>query len=226
MKIEHLTLFDLDHTLLPIDSDQSWGRFTTDVGWTSREDFLLKNEAFYQDYCRGELDIHAYVRFTTQTIRDKGEALSNAMRERFVQEVIVPALKPEALSLVAEHQARGEAVMIITATNEWVTRPIADLFGVKDLIALQLSRDASGWITGEIEGTPSLGPGKLTRLLQWLDERGLHLSELTTTFYSDSINDAPLLGAVNFPVATNPDNALRALATQKGWPILELFATA
>jgi HAD superfamily hydrolase (TIGR01490 family) len=226
MKIEHLTLFDLDHTLLPIDSDQSWGRFTTQVGWTSKDDFLLKNEAFYQDYCRGELDIHAYVRFTTQTIRDKGPALSNAMRERFIQEVIAPAIKPQALSLVAEHQARGEEVMIITATNEWVTRPIADLFGVRDLIALELSRDAQGWITGEIEGTPTLGEGKLTRLRQWLLERGMTLSDLKTTFYSDSINDAPLLGAVNFPVATNPDDALRALATQRGWPILELFAAA
>jgi HAD superfamily hydrolase (TIGR01490 family) len=226
MKIEHLTLFDLDHTLLPIDSDQSWGRFTTQVGWTSKDDFLLKNEAFYQDYCRGELDIHAYVRFTTQTIRDKGPALSSAMRERFIQEVIAPAIKPQALSLVAEHQARGEEVMIITATNEWVTRPIADLFGVRDLIALELSRDAQGWITGEIEGTPTLGEGKLTRLRQWLLERGMTLSDLKTTFYSDSINDAPLLGAVNFPVATNPDDALRALATQRGWPILELFAAA
>jgi len=219
-------LFDLDHTLLPIDSDQSWGRFTTQVGWTSKDDFLLKNEAFYQDYCRGELDIHAYVRFTTQTIRDKGPALSSAMRERFIQEVIAPAIKPQALSLVAEHQARGEEVMIITATNEWVTRPIADLFGVRDLIALELSRDAQGWITGEIEGTPTLGEGKLTRLRQWLLERGMTLSDLKTTFYSDSINDAPLLGAVNFPVATNPDDALRALATQRGWPILELFAAA
>ena len=226
MKIEHLTLFDLDHTLLPIDSDQSWGRFTTQVGWTSKDDFLLKNEAFYQDYCRGELDIHAYVRFTTQTIRDKGPALSSAMRERFIQEVIAPAIKPQALSLVAEHQARGEEVMIITATNEWVTRPIADLFGVRDLIALELSRDAQGWITGEIEGTPTLGEGKLTRLRQWLLERGMTLSDLKTTFYSDSINDAPLLGAVNFPVATNPDDALRALATQRGWPLLELFAAA
>ena len=226
MKIEHLTLFDLDHTLLPIDSDQSWGRFTTQVGWTSKDDFLLKNEAFYQDYCRGELDIHAYVRFTTQTIRDKGPALSSAMRERFIQEVIAPAIKPQALSLVAEHQARGEEVMIITATNEWVTRPIADLFGVRDLIALELSRDAQGWITGEIEGTPTLGEGKLTRLRKWLLERGMTLSDLKTTFYSDSINDAPLLGAVNFPVATNPDDALRALATQRGWPILELFAAA
>jgi HAD superfamily hydrolase (TIGR01490 family) len=226
MKIEHLTLFDLDHTLLPIDSDQSWGRFTTQVGWTSKDDFLLKNEAFYQDYCRGELDIHAYVRFTTQTIRDKGPALSSAMRERFIQEVIAPSIKPQALSLVADHQARGEEVMIITATNEWVTRPIADLFGVRDLIALELSRDAQGWITGEIEGTPTLGEGKLTRLRQWLLERGMTLSDLKTTFYSDSINDAPLLGAVNFPVATNPDDALRALATQRGWPILELFAAA
>ena len=223
---KHLTLFDLDHTLLPIDSDQSWGRFTTQVGWTSKEDFLVKNEAFYQDYCRGELDIHAYVRFATQTIRNKGEALSNAMRERFIQEVIAPQIKPQALSLVAEHQSRGEEVVIITATNEWVTRPIADLFGVRELIALQLSRDPSGWITGEIEGTPTLGAGKLTRLQQWLTERGLSLSDLKTTFYSDSINDAPLLGAVNFPVATNPDDALRALATQNGWPILELFAHA
>ena len=226
MKTKHLTLFDLDHTLLPIDSDQSWGRFTTQVGWTSKEDFLVKNEAFYQDYCRGELDIHAYVRFATQTIRDKGEALSYAMRERFIQEVIAPQIKPEALSLVSEHQARGEEVVIITATNEWVTRPIADLFGVKELIALQLSRDPSGWITGEIEGTPTLGAGKLTRLQQWLTERGSSLSDFKTTFYSDSINDAPLLGAVNFPVATNPDDALRALATQNGWPILELFAQA
>ncbi len=226
MKTKHLTLFDLDHTLLPIDSDQSWGRFTTQVGWTSKEDFLVKNEAFYQDYCRGELDIHAYVRFATQTIRDKGEALSNAMRERFIQEVIAPQIKPQALSLVSEHQARGEEVVIITATNEWVTRPIADLFGVRELIALQLSRDPSGWITGESEGTPTLGAGKLTRLQQWLTERGSSLSDFKTTFYSDSINDAPLLGAVNFPVATNPDDALRALATQNGWPILELFAQA
>jgi HAD superfamily hydrolase (TIGR01490 family) len=226
MKTKHLTLFDLDHTLLPIDSDQSWGRFTTQVGWTSKEDFLVKNEAFYQDYCRGELDIHAYVRFATQTIRDKGEALSNAMRERFIQEVITPHIKPEALSLVAQHQDQGEEVVIITATNEWVTRPIADLFGVKELIALQLSRDPSGWITGEIEGIPSLGAGKLTRLNEWLAKRGWSLSELNTTFYSDSINDAPLLGAVNFPVATNPDDALRALAIQNGWPILELFAQA
>ena len=226
MKTKHLTLFDLDHTLLPIDSDQSWGRFTTQVGWTSKEDFLVKNEACYQDYCRGELDIHASVRCATQTIRDKGATLSNAMRERFIQEVIAPQIKPQALSLVSEHQARGEEVVIITATNEWVTRPIADLFGVKELIALQLSRDPSGWITGEIEGTPTLGAGKLTRLQQWLTERGSSLSDFKTTFYSDSINDAPLLGAVNFPVATNPDDALRALATQNGWPILELFAQA
>jgi len=226
MKTKHLTLFDLDHTLLPIDSDQSWGRFTTQVGWTSKEDFLVKNEAFYQDYCRGELNIHAYVRFATQTIRDKGPELSNKMRERFIQEVIAPQIKPEAMSLVAEHQSRGEEVVIITATNEWVTRPIADLFGVRELIALQLSRDANGWITGEIEGTPTLGEGKLTRLNEWLAKRGLSLSELNTTFYSDSINDAPLLSAVNCPVATNPDDALRSLATQNGWPILELFAQA
>ena len=228
MKIEHLTLFDLDHTLLPIDSDQSWGRFTTQVGWTSKDDFLLKNEAFYQDYCRGELDIHAYVRFTTQTIRDKGPALSSAMRERFIQEVIAPAIKPQALSLVAEHQARGEEVMIITATNEFVTRPIAEAFGVHELLAIELERDqtpgGSGWFTGEIRGVPSFREGKVTRMEQWMAERGLDWNQVHTTFYSDSINDVPLLEKADVPVATNPDERLRALAAERQWRILDLFA--
>ena len=226
MKSKSFALFDLDHTLIPIDSDQSWGRFTTDMGVTDAEDFLASNEAFYQDYCRGELDIAAYVRFTTQAARLMGPEKALALRARYIQEVIEPHIRPEALALVNEHRERGDHLVIVTATNEWVTRPIADCFGIEDLIAVELQTDAKGWITGEIKGIPSLGEGKLKRVEQWLEAKGLNLSDLDTTFYSDSINDAPLLKSVNRPVATNPDERLKALAIDTAWPILDLFGQA
>ena len=226
MKLKSLALFDLDHTLIPIDSDQSWGRFTTDVGVTDAQEFLRTNEAFYQDYCRGELDIAAYVRFTTQAARLMGQQKANALRERYLQEVIKPQIRSEALELVQSHRERGDHLMIVTATNEWITRPIAALFGIDDLIAVELQTDESGWITGEIKGIPSLGEGKLKRVEQWLKAQGLVMSEVQTTFYSDSINDAPLMSSVKYPVATNPDERLKALAIEKSWPILDLFGKA
>jgi len=226
VKSKSLALFDLDHTLIPIDSDQSWGRFTTEVGVTDAVEFLRANEAFYQDYCRGELDIAAYVRFTTQAARLMGPQKAHALRERYIQEVIKPQIRPEALELVGSHRDRGDHLMIVTATNEWITRPIAACFGIEDLIAVELQTDEAGWITGEIKGIPSLGEGKLKRVEQWLSNKGLELSELETTFYSDSINDAPLMSSVKHPVATNPDERLKALALDKAWPILDLFGTA
>ena len=226
MKLKSLALFDLDHTLIPIDSDQSWGRFTTDVGVTDAQEFLRTNEAFYQDYCRGELDIAAYVRFTTQAARLMGQQKANALRERYLQEVIKPQIRSEALELVQSHRERGDHLMIVTATNEWITRPIAALFGIDDLIAVELQTDESGWITGEIKGIPSLGEGKLNRVEQWLKAQGLAMSEVQATFYSDSINDAPLMSSVKYPVATNPDERLKALAIEKSWPILDLFGKA
>lgn len=226
MKLKSLALFDLDHTLIPIDSDQSWGRFTTDVGVTDAQEFLRTNEAFYQDYCRGELDIAAYVRFTTQAARLMGQKKANALRERYLQEVIKPQIRSEALELVQSHRERGDHLMIVTATNEWITRPIAALFGIDDLIAVELQTDESGWITGEIKGIPSLGEGKLKRVEQWLKAQGLAMSEVQATFYSDSINDAPLMSSVKYPVATNPDERLKALAIEKSWPILDLFGKA
>ncbi len=226
MKSKSLALFDLDHTLIPIDSDQSWGRFTTEVGVTDADEFLKTNEAFYQDYCRGELDIAAYVRFTTQAARLMGPQKAQALRRRYVKEVIEPHIRPQALALVNAHRERGDHLMIVTATNEWVTRPIADCFGIEDLIAVELQTDEHGWMTGEIKGIPSLGAGKLTRVEQWLRAKGLQLSELETTFYSDSINDVPLMSSVNHPVATNPDERLKALAIDKAWPILDLFGQA
>ncbi|MEI7737694.1 MAG: HAD family hydrolase [Betaproteobacteria bacterium] len=226
MKSNSLALFDLDHTLIPIDSDQSWGRFTTEMGVTDAGEFLKTNEAFYQDYCREELDIAAYVRFTTQAARLMGPQKAQALRTRYMQEVIQPHILSQALDLVNAHRERGDHLMIVTATNEWVTRPIADCFGIEDLIAVELQTDATGWITGEIKGIPSLGEGKLKRVEQWLKAKGLHLSELDTTFYSDSINDLPLMKSVKHPVATNPDERLKALAIEKAWPILDLFGQA
>ncbi len=218
-----LALFDLDHTLLPIDSDYSWGTFTTTIGWTDPVEFARRNDEFYAHYQAGTLDVHDYVRFATEAARLKGPEVALAARERFMREVIAPAMRPQALELVRRHRDAGDEVLIITATNEFVTRPIAEVFGVQQLIAVELERDASGWITGEIRGTPSFREGKVRRFGEWLAARGLHRHETEVTFYSDSINDLPLMDNVDYPVATNPDDRLRALALERGWRVLELF---
>jgi HAD superfamily hydrolase (TIGR01490 family) len=140
-----------------------------------------------------------------------------------MQRVVLPELRDEALALVRGHQAAGDQVVIVTATNEFVTRPIAQAFGVSELIAVALARGADGWITGEIDGVPSAREGKVTRVEQWLAARGLAWGTVHTTFYSDSINDLSLLERVNEPVATNPDDRLRAIAAARGWRILDLF---
>ena len=140
-----------------------------------------------------------------------------------MRDVIIPAMRPEATALVERHRAQGDRMLIVTATNEFVTAPIAQAFGIDTLIAVQLERDRNGELTGRIAGTPSFGPGKVVRLQQWLEQQGLTWAGIRSTFYSDSINDLPLLEKVNHPVATNPDARLRAVAQQRGWPILELF---
>ena len=223
MGLESICLFDLDHTLLPLDSDHAWGQYTTRMGWTDAEKFAQRNDAFYRQYQQGELDIHAYVQFATQAARDHGLEASHLAHQSFMREVIVPAIHPQATALVERHRALGDRLLIVTATNEFVTAPIAQAFGIDTLIAVQLERDRNGELTGRIAGTPSFGPGKVVRLQQWLDEQGLTWEGIRSTFYSDSINDLPLLEKVNHPVATNPDARLRAVAQQRGWPILELF---
>lgn len=219
----NIALFDLDHTLLPLDSDHAWGTFTTSLGWTDPVVFARRNDAFYAHYQAGTLDVHDYVRFATEAVRLKGPELAQQARDRFMAEVIAPAIRPQALALVKQHQDAGDAVAIITATNELVTRPIAQAFGVSELIAVELARDAQGWITGEIAGTPSFREGKVRRLHQWLEARQWPLEATNITFYTDSMNDLPLLEAVHHPVATNPDARLRALAASRGWRILDLF---
>ena len=218
-----LALFDLDNTLLPLDSDYSWGEFTIRMGWVDPVSFARRNDAFYADYQAGRLDIHDYVRFATEAFRLKGPQAAYAAHAQFMDEVIRPAIRPEALALIERHRAAGDHLMVITATNEFVTRPIAQVFGVSGLIAVNLARDAEGWITGEIDGIPSFRDGKVVRVQQWLQARGLDWSSVEATFYSDSTNDLPLLEKVSHPVATNPDNRLRALAEQRQWRILDLF---
>ena len=220
---KRIALFDLDHTLLPIDSDHSWGVFTQDIGWTDRAGFKRRNDEFYAHYQAGTLDIHDYVRFATEAIRLKGSEAAALAHERFMREVIAPAIRAEARELIERHRRAGEDVAIVTATNEFVTAPIARALGVDELIAVRLARGADGWITGEIDGVPSMREGKVQRVQEWLAARGLGWADAEITFYSDSVNDLPLLERVDHPVATNPDERLRAIARERGWRILDLF---
>jgi len=219
-----LALFDLDHTLLPLDSDHAWGEFTVKLGWRDAHTHSRANDAFYAQYKAGTLDIAAYVRFATSAVREQGQAKSDLAHARFMEQVIRPAIRPQAIELVREHQRAGDTVVIVTATNEFVTRPIAQAFGVDELIAIELERDAQGEPTGEIRGTPSFREGKVARVEQWLAARGLSWDRVTnSSFYSDSINDLSLLEKVHQPVATNPDERLGAIAAERGWRILTLF---
>lgn len=218
-----VALFDLDHTLLPIDSDYAWGQFTITIGWTDAAEFGRRNEEFFVQYQAGTLDVHDYVRFAIDAVRRHGPADAAAAHRRFMREVVQPNLRPDARALIDAHRNAGDRVAIVTATNEFVTRPIADAFGVADLIAIELERGEGGWFTGEIRGVPSFRDGKVARVEQWLAAQGLALAEVDSTFYSDSVNDLALLERVQHPVATNPDARLRALAIEQGWRILNLF---
>ncbi|NCN97495.1 MAG: HAD family hydrolase [Rhodoferax sp.] len=207
-----------------MDSDYEWGVYTTALGWNDAADFARRNDAYFAQYRAGTLDIHDYVRFATAAIRCQGATKSIAAHADFMRAIVQKSIYPQALTLVQQHQAAGDAVVIVTATNEFVTQPIAAAFGVPELIAIKLVRDpVSGWFTGEIDGTPSFREGKVARVEDWLAARGLNWASVEATFYSDSINDLPLLEQVAHPVATNPDAPLRTLATQRGWRILDLF---
>lgn len=223
MSKPRLALFDLDHTLLPIDSDYEWGEFTIRLGWCDASEFKRRNAEYFAHYRAGTLDIHDYVRFATQAIRERGAQAAARAHEQFMLEVIGPAVRPQALELVQQHRQAGAQLLIVTATNDFVTGPIAQLFGVDELIAVELERDAGGQLTGEIVGIPSARDGKVQRMEQWLRRRQLDWAQVETTFYTDSINDLALLERVSHPVATNPDDRLRALAQERGWPIVELF---
>ena len=219
-----LCLFDLDDTLIPIDSDHEWGEFVIRQGWVDEAEFRRRNDAFFADYKAGRLDVHAYIDFATRPVRERTREAAAEAHRRFMREVVVPRLHPRALALVQQHRAQGDLIALVTATNEFVTGPIAEAFGIADLIAIRLERDAGGTITGRIDGVPSYREGKVTRVDEWLAGQGAAWRDFgRVSVYSDSINDLPLLERATHPVATNPTPALEAIARERGWPILNLF---
>ena len=219
-----LALFDLDHTLLPLDSDHAWGEFTITLGWHDAGAFRAMNDRFYEQYQMGVLNLAEYIHFTTEAIRQRGRAVADAAHAQFMPSVILPAIKPAALELLAKHRAAGDTLVLITATNAFVTRPIAQALGFEHLLAVELAQDAHGNYTGAIEGVPSFREGKVTRMNMWLAAQGKTWQDVERScFYSDSINDLPLLEQVQQPVATNPDAALSSIAQARNWPILQLF---
>jgi HAD superfamily hydrolase (TIGR01490 family) len=220
----NLALFDLDGTLLPTDSDHAFGEFMVQVGWTDGASFRSRNDEFYAAYVAGTLDVAAYVDFATSAWRDRPLHEAEAMLERFMREAMAPALREPARALVRSHRQAGDLVAIVTATNEFVTRPIADAFGVEHLIAVELERDADGRVIGAIRGVPSFREGKIRRVHDWLAVQGRAWDDFgRVTFYSDSTNDLPLLERCTDPVATNPSPELEAIARERGWRILRLF---
>jgi len=220
----NLTLFDLDGTLIDADSDHAFGEFMVAIGWVDGEAFKRRNDGFYEDYQAARLDIEAYIDFATAPWRARPRAEALAMRERFMRECMQTAFDERARALVRRHQADGDHVAIVTATNEFITRPIADAFGVADLIAVELALDDNGAVTGAVRGVPSFREGKIVRVEQWLAALGLRHADFgRITVYSDSTNDLPLLEWATHPVATNPSPALATLASERGWPVLNLF---
>lgn len=220
----NLCLFDLDLTLLPIDSDHAWGEFVIALGWVDAERFREGNDAFYAQYKQGRLDIAAYIAFASAALRDRSSGELADAHARFMREVIEPAIRAAALRLVAVHRERGDRLAIVTSTNDFITAPIAARFGIDALIAVRLERDAGGAFTGRIEGTPSYREGKVARVGQWLAESGLGWGDFKRiSVYTDSPNDLALLERATDPAATNPSPELEALARERGWRIVRLF---
>jgi len=217
-----LALFDLDNTLLAGDSDFEWGRFLITLGVLDEELHLARNAQFYEDYKQGTLDIHAFLEFQLKPLSAHPRAQLDAWHAQFMQRVIMPIITPQARALVEKHRANGDLMVVITATNSFVTGPIAKEFGIPHLIGTT-PEEVNGEFTGRVSGTPSFKEGKITRLLQWLESRGETLESFETTwFYSDSHNDLPLMKLVEHPVAVTPDPTLKAYAEEQGWPVISL----
>lgn len=215
----HLAFFDLDHTLLADDSDYQWGRFLVDEGVVDAGVHARENERFHAQYRAGNLDIHAYQRFALTPLREHPLDHMLALRERFVAERIRPVVAPHTPALLAHHRARGDAMAIITATNRFITEPIARMLGIDALIATD-PEIIDGAYTGEIAGTPSFQAGKIERAKLWVAEQPHDFEHVT--FYSDSHNDLPLLRWADTAIAVDPDERLAAAATEAGWPIISL----
>ena len=214
-----LAIFDLDNTLIAGDSDHLWGQFVCEQGLVDGEEFGALNEQFFEDYKSGKLDITAYLRFALGPLKGRPREELDAWHRDFMASKIQPIMLPKAAALIAAHRQRGHELLIITATNSFITKPIADALGVEDILACD-AEIIGGLYTGEPSGIPSYHAGKVTRLYDWLDGRDTTLED--AWFYSDSHNDLPLLELVDHPVAVDPDAKLLARATELGWPVISL----
>lgn len=222
-----LAIFDLDNTLIAGDSDHLWGDFLVQHNIVDGDQYQSTNDQFYQDYLNGQLDIRAYQRFALKVLTDHPIEQLLQWREQFIHDVILPIMLPKANELLAKHRDRGDFLLIITATNDFVAAPIATLLGVDHLLATvaeQASTPISGqptaYYSGDISGVPCYREGKVTRLNEWLQASGHTLED--SCFYSDSHNDLPLLKVVDHAVAVDPDTELEREALAHGWPVLSL----
>ena len=214
-----LAIFDLDNTLIGGDSDHLWSQFVCEQGLVDSDDFAQRSEQFYADYQAGVLDIDAYLRLTLGTLKGHPLAQLSVWHRAFMDSKIKPIMLPKATALIADHRQRGHELLIITATNRFITAPIVAALGVENLIACE-AEIVKGLYTGQPSGIPSYQAGKVTRLHAWLADRDIGLAG--AWFYSDSHNDLPLLELVDNPVAVDPDDILRARALECEWPVISL----
>ena len=215
----NLAIFDLDNTLLAGDSDYLWGRFLVEQGHVDGDYYERENLRYYEEYQAGTLDIFEFLRFSLKPLAEHDMATLQAWHQQFMAEKIVPIMLPKAAKLLQKHRDAGDYLLIITATNSFVTAPIAEALGVDHILATDPELSDGGY-TGEVAGTPCFQHGKVTRLNAWLAETGHNLAD--SWFYSDSHNDLPLLEMVTNPVVVDADDTLAAHAVAKGWPHISL----
>ncbi|MCV9920169.1 MULTISPECIES: HAD family hydrolase [Pseudomonas] len=214
-----LALFDLDNTLLGGDSDHAWGDYLCERGILDPVTYKQRNDAFYQDYLNGTLDLQAYLAFSMEIFAATEPAQLDQWHREFMRDCIEPIILPKALALLRQHREAGDKLVIITATNRFVTAPIARRLGVRTLLATECEREGERY-TGRSTDIPCFREGKVTRLKRWMLENGYDLEG--SYFYSDSMNDVPLLEQVTHAVAVDPDPKLRAHAQQRGWQVISL----
>jgi HAD superfamily hydrolase (TIGR01490 family) len=218
----NLALFDLDNTILAGDSDYNWSRFLIQEGYLDGAIHAEKNEKFYADYKAGTLDIYAFVEFQFKPLARNPRNILNQLLKKYVEEVIKPMITEKAYALVRKHREEGDLLIVITATNSFITKPIAALFGIENLIGTD-PEEKEGEFTGKVSGLPSFKEGKVTRLEAWLKNKNLSLADFKKSyFYSDSHNDLPLMQKVTHPVAVDSDDILTEYANSKGWPQISL----